>query len=311
MLVPVTAVCLLAAGGLVWLNAARVHHINRKSTENLPRTAGVALRGRYVAPPPPVRIEHAKGSAARPPIYERWNSFSRIHVRREKLWMEEMEPSGWGMSPRYLEDPAVPRKTTSELFIGIDAGAGTYMTRFQPTEALELLAYAEDHDSLALYCHDEAFNREKELKKIGTTQSPERTAIEQAIDEFRRLKADAQERTAGLRQQAVRLAVRAAQQQAGFLKYDVTNFAHLLRPGSRVLVIGSGGGRDILSALVFDQRHVIGVELNDAIIHAMRDVFGDFTGHLARLPNVEIAHDEARSYITRMAPTRSTSSRSP
>src|SRR5687768_13811413 len=100
ILVPVTAVCLLAAGGLAWLNAARVHHINLKSTENLPRTAGITLRGRYVAPPPPVRIEHAKGSAARPPIYERWNSFSRIHVRREKLWMEEMEPSGWGMSPK-------------------------------------------------------------------------------------------------------------------------------------------------------------------------------------------------------------------
>jgi hypothetical protein len=70
-----------------------------------------------------------------------------------------------------------------------------------------------------------------------------------------------------------------------------------------VLVIGSGGGRDLLSALVFNQKQVIGVEINDAIIRAMKVTFGAFTGHLDRLPNVEIVHDEARSYITRMKPS--------
>ena len=38
------------------------------------------------------------------------------------------------------------------------------------------------------------------------------------------------------------------------LKYDVTNVAHYIRPSSSVVVVGTGGGRDILSALVFDQR---------------------------------------------------------
>src|SRR5438445_135967 len=63
--------------------------------------------------------------------------------------------------------------------------------------------------------------------------------------------------------------VEGARRQAGFLKCDVTIFAHFLRPDSRVLVIGSGGGRDLLSALVFGQKHVTGVEINDAIIKAM------------------------------------------
>ena len=67
-----------------------------------------------------------------------------------------------------------------------------------------------------------------------------------------------------------------------------------------MLVIGSGGGRDLLSALVFGQKHVTGVEINDAIIKAVKGVFANFTGHLTRLPNVDIQHDEARSYITRM-----------
>jgi hypothetical protein len=37
-----------------------------------------------------------------------------------------------------------------------------------------------------------------------------------------------------------------------------------LRRNARVLVVGTGGGRDILSALAFKQREVVGVEMNGA-----------------------------------------------
>lgn len=84
-----------------------------------------------------------------------------------------------------------------------------------------------------------------------------------------------------------------------FLRYDVTNIAHYIRRDSRVLVVGSGGGRDVLSALVFHQPHVVAVEMNGAILNAVNKKFGDFTGHLDRLPQVKFIHDEARSYITR------------
>ena len=46
-----------------------------------------------------------------------------------------------------------------------------------------------------------------------------------------------------------------------FLRYDVTNLVHYIRPQSDVLVVGVGGGRDVLSALAFDQRSVTGIEL--------------------------------------------------
>ncbi|HVA00284.1 MAG TPA: hypothetical protein VMV34_01385 [Terriglobia bacterium] len=84
-----------------------------------------------------------------------------------------------------------------------------------------------------------------------------------------------------------------------YLRYDITNLVHYIRPGSRVLVVGSGGGRDILSALVFHQKQVVGVEINGAILNAANKRFGDFTGHLDRLPQVKVVNDEARSYITR------------
>ena len=83
------------------------------------------------------------------------------------------------------------------------------------------------------------------------------------------------------------------------LKYDVTNVAHYLRPSSRVIVVGTGGGRDILSALAFNQRAVIGVEINESIIGLVNGRFGDFSGHLDRDPRVRFVNDEARSFIAR------------
>ncbi|MFH1386571.1 MAG: hypothetical protein ABIH50_02790 [bacterium] len=84
-----------------------------------------------------------------------------------------------------------------------------------------------------------------------------------------------------------------------FLKYDVTNFAHYLKPKADVLVIGTGGGRDILSALVFKQKSIVGIELNKAIINAVNVKFGNFTGHLDQYPSVRFVNDEARSWLTR------------
>jgi hypothetical protein len=83
------------------------------------------------------------------------------------------------------------------------------------------------------------------------------------------------------------------------LKYDVTALAHYLRSPTSVLVIGVGGGRDILTALVFGQRHVTGVEINPDILGVLTNRFGEYTGSLQKNPAVTLVHDEARSYIAR------------
>jgi hypothetical protein len=85
------------------------------------------------------------------------------------------------------------------------------------------------------------------------------------------------------------------------LKYDVTALAHYLRNPTSVLVIGVGGGRDILTALVFGQRHVTGVEINPDILGVLTNRFGEYTGRLQENPAVTLVHDEARSYIARSA----------
>ncbi len=84
------------------------------------------------------------------------------------------------------------------------------------------------------------------------------------------------------------------------LRYDITNLVHAVRPDSNVLVIGAGGGRDVLSALLFGQKSVLAVEYNQDIIDTVNGRFGAFTGHLDRDPRVEFVNDEARSYVARM-----------
>ena len=87
--------------------------------------------------------------------------------------------------------------------------------------------------------------------------------------------------------------------QVEHLKWDVTNLAHYLRGDASVAIIGAGGGRDILSALAFNQRRIVGVEINHDVINALVNTYGGYTGHLNRSPRVELVNDEARSYITR------------
>lgn len=163
---------------------------------------------------PWLRIAWAKEKKLERPLYERWNSFSRIQVRSDT---DEENAQAWGMSSTYN-----PTRSVKELKLNIDASAATVLTQYSgdPKEV--------DH-----------------------------------------------------------------------LKYDVTNLVHHVRRDADVLVVGMGGGRDVLSALVFDQNSVVGVEINDQILEAVNIKFGDFTGHLYKDPRVKLVNDEARSFIAR------------
>ena len=84
-----------------------------------------------------------------------------------------------------------------------------------------------------------------------------------------------------------------------FLRWDLVNFAHHLRRDARICIVGSGAGRDILSAKVFGQKRVMAVEINPDILNVVNERFGDYTGHLDRDPIVSLVNDEARSYLAR------------
>jgi hypothetical protein len=85
----------------------------------------------------------------------------------------------------------------------------------------------------------------------------------------------------------------------GSLAYDVSSCVHYLRPKANVAVVGVGGGTDILSALFFNQRSVVGIELNHDILDLLTNKYGDYTGHLDRNPRVRLVEDEARSWLSK------------
>ena len=86
----------------------------------------------------------------------------------------------------------------------------------------------------------------------------------------------------------------------GFLRYDVTNLAYFLSDRERVLVIGVGAGRDILSAALFGRKKITGVEINPIIVHLLTQEpdFLDFN-NVATLPGVQFVLDEGRSWLAR------------
>ena len=164
---------------------------------------------------PVFRILYIKGDFEARPLYEKWNSYSRVRVNGDRDAL--VLPQGWGLSRTLPADLRV-----RQLQMDIDVAAGTVMTGF-------------DGDVSAL----------------------------------------------------------------AHLKYDVTNAGYWLRPDGDALVIGAGGGRDVLSALTFGARSVTAVEINKDILATVNGRFGDFTGHLDRDPRVRFVNDEARSYVSR------------
>ncbi|MBI5432131.1 MAG: hypothetical protein HZA52_04795 [Planctomycetes bacterium] len=209
---------LAAAAGVAFGVGSDDFRARRAGTAVAVLCAAIAVWGaqRAAAQDPLVRLTYVKGQIEPDPLWEKWNSFSRIAVFGNPKALSP--PSGWGLSAIYPKN----KRTKLQLGLNIDATAATVMTNFE--------------DDLSKTDH---------------------------------------------------------------LQYDVTNMVHYVRPDSSVLVVGVGGGRDVLSALSFNQKKVTGVEINDDILRALTVEFGDFTGHLDKRPGVELVNDEARSWIAR------------
>ncbi|MCX7045074.1 MAG: hypothetical protein NTX50_06270 [Candidatus Sumerlaeota bacterium] len=84
-----------------------------------------------------------------------------------------------------------------------------------------------------------------------------------------------------------------------FLKYDVTAFPYHIKPKAKTFVIGAGGGRDVLTALMFGAPRVVACEINPVTVGVVRDRFNDFAGGLYRRPDVEVVVADARACIRR------------
>jgi hypothetical protein len=84
--------------------------------------------------------------------------------------------------------------------------------------------------------------------------------------------------------------------QHGYFDWDITSFAHHMRPSGPAAIVGVGGGRDVIVSARFGHSPIVGIELNDRIVDLHTNTMAEFSG-LAKIPGVELVAAEARSYM--------------
>jgi len=83
-----------------------------------------------------------------------------------------------------------------------------------------------------------------------------------------------------------------------FLGGYLQGAAFRLRPAGSVMVIGVGGGIDVLLALHHGCRRVVGVELNPTMATLLTGRYRDYTGDIFRDPRVELVTSEGRHFLS-------------
>ena len=76
---------------------------------------------------------------------------------------------------------------------------------------------------------------------------------------------------------------------------------HLLPPKPKVLVLGAGGGSEVLQGIFHGAARIDAVELNPQMIDLVSRRYADFAGHLYQRPEVRVHVAEARGYVAASA----------
>jgi SAM-dependent methyltransferase len=82
-----------------------------------------------------------------------------------------------------------------------------------------------------------------------------------------------------------------------WVSYDVTTLPYALRRGD-VVIIGVGGGRDVLSAIWGGNPSIVGIDVNRTMIDLLQGSHRTFAG-IADRPEVRLVHDDGRAHLTR------------
>jgi spermidine synthase len=86
----------------------------------------------------------------------------------------------------------------------------------------------------------------------------------------------------------------------GELAYlDATTMAlpFSIRTPKKSLVVGAGGGRDVLLALGHDTSEIVALEANKQVADLLRGPYAEFSGHLYAIPEVRVVTREARQFL--------------
>jgi hypothetical protein len=83
----------------------------------------------------------------------------------------------------------------------------------------------------------------------------------------------------------------------GYLEQMTSALPYALSEPRQVLILGAGGGSEVLQARRYGAEQIDGVELDPQIVELVRDDYGSFAGDLYRQPGVRIQVAEARGFV--------------
>ena len=96
------------------------------------------------------------------------------------------------------------------------------------------------------------------------------------------------------------VAKRHASEPRRYSEVRASSLVYALRHEHPALIIGPGGGTDVIAALDHGVPKVVGVEVNPIIVEdIVRGRYADYDGDLYRDPRVHVVVDEGRSFIRR------------
>ena len=84
-----------------------------------------------------------------------------------------------------------------------------------------------------------------------------------------------------------------------FLDGFMSGAPYVIQKAPRVLVIGVGGGIDVLIGLYNGAKHIVGAEVNSYMVHAIKEKWAKFTGNIFNRPDVEIVVSEGRHFLSK------------
>jgi spermidine synthase len=85
--------------------------------------------------------------------------------------------------------------------------------------------------------------------------------------------------------------------KVSFLKNFLASFYYQIRKNAKVLIIGVGGGQDVLNAYANGQSQITGIEINPTIALLNKETYCDFNGHLFDQPAVNLIVGEGRNFV--------------
>jgi hypothetical protein len=81
--------------------------------------------------------------------------------------------------------------------------------------------------------------------------------------------------------------------------YYAQGAGYTVKPDASALVIGSGGGIDVMVALHHGAKHVVAVDVNPKTMRFVRETHADFAGNVFNRPDVEPIVSEGRHFLSR------------